>query len=66
VKRVEVFLSKSAVCETVLAKLTLDRMPVPKKASSGMMAMTPISPTVDSNFFSRHQSTMVTALTTST
>jgi len=46
--------------------LTLDRIPVPKNASNGMIAMMPISPTVPSTLFSIHHNTIVKALTANT
>lgn len=39
---------------------------MPKKAMIGMMAITPMSPTQASNFFSMHQSMIVMAVTKST
>ena len=46
--------------------LTFDRIPVPKNAMMGKMAITPISPTQASNFFSIHHMQMVTAVMKST
>jgi hypothetical protein len=41
-------------------------MPVPKKASSGIIAITPISPTHPSIFFSKHHNRIVPPLTANT
>jgi hypothetical protein len=57
-------------CEPIITMepgaLTLDRIPVPKNASNGMIAMMPISPTVPSTLFSIHHNTIVKALTANT
>ena len=57
---------RTLATRTNITRLTLERIPVPKNAMMGKMAITPISPTQASNFFSIDHIQMVTAVMKST
>lgn len=64
VERVEVVLSNVSSAARELP--TFERIPVPKKANKGMIAITPISPTHSSSDFSAHHRAMVMVVTINT
>lgn len=55
--------ARMMIVQRKLLKSSLVRIPVPKKTTSGMMAMTPMSPKVLSSWWLTHHRTMVRRVT---